>query len=185
MAQDFYATVAQASFTLLGLWWVLLQIRHDVWFGDVDLRRAAYDVSLYFLLPGMMGLGSLLAVQQPTVWRVVFAALGIVGVVESALVVAGLRVLRGRAPLVAVADWASLVVYALIVAVALRTRLPQDLGLGLRPLEAEGVLVGCLLLLGISLGGALFVTTGPGAEPGAERPGSRGLSRPRRPPTGA
>jgi hypothetical protein len=77
MAQELYATVAQASFSLLGLWWVLLQIRHDAWFADVAYRRSAYDISLYFLLPGMMGLGSLLAVGQPTIWRVVIAALGL------------------------------------------------------------------------------------------------------------
>jgi hypothetical protein len=50
--------VAQASFTLLALWWVLLQIRHDEWFADTAYRRRAYDVSLYFLLPGIMSLGS-------------------------------------------------------------------------------------------------------------------------------
>jgi hypothetical protein len=46
MAQDFYATVAQVSFTLLGLWWVLLQIRYEAWFANVDYRRAVYDISL-------------------------------------------------------------------------------------------------------------------------------------------
>jgi hypothetical protein len=171
MAQDFYATVAQASFTLLGLWWVLLQIRYEAWFGDVAYRRAVYDISLYFLLPGMMALGSLLAVQQPTIWRGVFAALGAVGVVESALVVAGMRVLRAHGALVAFADWASLVIYALVVLVALWTRLPEQAGLGLRPLEAEGILVAVLLLLGIALAAALFVTTGPQAEPSGERRG--------------
>ena len=169
MAQDFYATVAQASFTLLGLWWVLLQIRHDAWFADVDYRRAVYDISLYFLLPGMMGLGALLAAQEPAIWRGVFAVLGAVGVVESVLVVGGMRVLRARAVLVAVADWASLVAYALIVVVALSPQLPRDAGLGLRPLEATGILVALLLLLGIALAGVLFVTTGPGAEPRAGR----------------
>jgi hypothetical protein len=96
MAQDFYATVAQASFTLLGLWWVLLQIRYDAWFANIDYRRAVYDISLYFLLPGMMGLGALLAAQQPAIWRGVFGVLGAVGVVESALVIGGMRVLRAR-----------------------------------------------------------------------------------------
>jgi hypothetical protein len=169
MAQDFYANVAQASFTLLGLWWVLLQIRHDAWIADVAYRRAVYDISSYFLLPGMMALGSLLAVQEPTIWRVVFAVLGAVGVVESALVVAGTRVLRAQAALVAVADWASLAMYALLVLVALWTRFPQRVGLGLRPLEAEGILVAALLLIGITLAAALFVTTAPHVEPSDER----------------
>ena len=34
MLDSFYSTLAQASFTLLALWWVLLQIRHDEWIAD-------------------------------------------------------------------------------------------------------------------------------------------------------
>jgi hypothetical protein len=169
MVQDFYATLAQASFTLLGLWWVLLQIRYDAWFADIAYRRAVYDISFYFLLPGMMAMGSLLAVQEPTIWRAVFALLGVVGVVESALVVSGVRVLRAHRALVAFADWASLVMYALIGLVALWSTLPRRVGLGLRPLEAEGILVTALLFIGITLAAALFVTTGPEVEPRDER----------------
>ena len=169
MVQDFYASVAQASFTLLGLWWVLLQIRHDAWFADVAYRRAVYDISFYFLLPGMMAIGSLLAVQEPTIWRGVFAVMGVVGVMESALVVSGMRVLRAHRALVAFADWASLVMYAVVVLVALWSTLPRRLGLGLRPLEAEGILVTALLFIGITLAAALFVTTGPQVEPSDER----------------
>jgi hypothetical protein len=170
MAQDFYATVAQVSFTLLGLWWVLLQIHYEAWFANVDYRRAVYDISLYFLLPGMMGLGAPLAAQQPAIWRGVFAVLGAVGVVESAFVVGGMRVLRARAAPVALADWASLVAYALIVVVALAPGLPRDVGLGLRRLEAEGILVALLLLLGIALACVLFVTTAPDAKPRVRPP---------------
>jgi hypothetical protein len=173
MVQDFYATVAQASFTLLGLWWVMLQIRHDAWFGDVAYRRGVYDVSLYFLLPAMMSLGSLLAVQEPTIWRVSFAVMGALGVVESALLIAGMRGLRRRGPLVAVADWVSLVVYALVVLVAIWRGRPDTLGLGLKSLEVEGILVAVLLFLGVTLGAALFVTTNPGAEAAGDA-GARG-----------
>jgi hypothetical protein len=164
MAQDFYAAVAQASFTLLGLWWVLLQIRHDAWFSDAAYRWAVYDVSLYFLLPGMMGLASLLAVGQASIWRVSFAVLGAAGAFESALSIAGRRPPRGRRPLARAADWLSLVLYALIAVVGIWRSLPTDLGLGLRPLEAEGILVTLLLLLGITLAAELFVTTGPRVE---------------------
>jgi hypothetical protein len=170
MAKEFYATVAQASFTLLGLWWVLLQIRHDAWFGDVAYRRGVYDISLYFLLPGMMSLGSLLAIEEPTIWRVSFAIMGVLGVIESALLIAGMRGLRDRGPLAAVADWVSLVVYAVIVLVALWRGLPQELGLGLLPLQVEGILVTILLFLGITLGASLFVTTGPVTAPAGEPP---------------
>jgi hypothetical protein len=132
-AQEFYATVAQASFTLLGLWWVLLQIRYEAWFANVDYRRAVYDISLYFLLPGMMGLGALLAAQEPAIWRGVFAVLGTVGVVESALVVGGMRVLRAWPALVAVADWASLLAYALLTT----TQVIVELAPGVRLVALE------------------------------------------------
>jgi hypothetical protein len=158
---SFYTTAAQASFTLLALWWVLLQIRHDAWIADVAYRRTVYDVSFYFLLPGMMSLGSLLAVQQSSVWRASFALMGAVGVVESLILIAGRREMRGRGLLVESADWLSLVLYALVVAVALWTGLPDELGLGLQPLELEGILLAGLIFLGIALAAALFVTTGP------------------------
>lgn len=51
MFDSFYSTVAQASFTLLGLWWVVLQIRYGPWMRNPGVRRAVYDISLYFLLP--------------------------------------------------------------------------------------------------------------------------------------
>ena len=161
MLDSFYTTAAQACFTLLALWWVLLQIRHDAWIADVAYRRTVYDVSFYFLLPGMMSLGSLLAVQQSSVWRASFALLGAVGIIESLILIAGRREMRGRGMLVESADWLSLVLYSLVVAVALWTGLPDDLGLGLQPLELEGILLAGLIFLGIALAAALFVTTGP------------------------
>ena len=161
MLESFYTTAAQASFTLLALWWVLLQIRHDAWIADVAYRRTVYDVSFYFLLPGMMSRGSLLAVQQSSVWRASFALLGAVGIIESLILIAGRREMRGRGMLVESADWLSLALYSLVVAVALWTGLPDELGLGLQPLELEGILLAGLIFLGIALAAALFVTTGP------------------------
>jgi hypothetical protein len=164
MLDQFYSTVAQASFTLLALYWVLLQLRHDEWFRDLAYRRSAYDVSLYFLLPGMMSLLSLLAASQANIWRVAFVVFGTVGIVESVLLI--LR--RGQLPtavtLTRVADVISVVVYALVVLVAIWRTLPDDLGLDLRPLEAEGILIAALLLLGVTLGAAMFVGTGPRSE---------------------
>ena len=159
MLEGFYTTVAQASFTLLGLWWVLLQIRHDAWFADAAYRRTVYDVSMYFLLPAMMGLASLLATGQPSIWRVSFALLGAVGVLESVLSIAGQRSLHSRGALFTGADWLSLAIYALVVTVAVWEGLPALLGL--RALELEGILVTALIFVGVTLAAAMFVTTGP------------------------
>ena len=161
MLDDFYTTVAQASFTLLALWWVLLQIRHDEWMEDQAYRRSVYDVSLYFLLPGMMSLASLLAVQETSIWRVSFALFGVVGFAESLWLFARRGTLRTAAALFRAADVLSLLLYALAFLVAVWKELPQELGLGLRPLEVEGLVVTTLLLLGVTLAAAIFVRTGP------------------------
>jgi hypothetical protein len=163
--------VAQASFTLLALWWVLLQIRHDEWIRDDSYRRSVYDVSLYFLLPGMMSLASLLAIQEPTVWRVSFAVFGCAGVAESVL----LRQRRGSlgeaVPLVRAADLLSIVLYGLVVLVAVWEGLPDDLGIELSSLELSGLLIAALLLLGVTLAAAVFASSGPqAARPDEPRP---------------
>jgi hypothetical protein len=161
MLDSFYTTVAQASFTLLALWWVLLQIRHDEWFGDAAYRRSIYDVSLYFLLPGMMSLASLLAVETNWIWRASFAVFGAIGLAESVLLIARRGELRAAASLVRAADLVSVLLYGLVVLVAIWEKLPEDLGIEMRPLEMEGLLVSGLLLLGITLAATIFVSTGP------------------------
>jgi hypothetical protein len=163
MLDQFYAAVAQASFTLLALFWVLLQIRHDEWIRDTAYRRSVYDVSLYFLLPGMMSLASLLAVNEAWIWRVSFAVFGIVGAIESVLLLARRGALPVAAPIVRAADLLSLLLYSLVALVAIWESLPSDLSIDLRPLELQGLFVTALLLLGITLAAALFVTTGPQA----------------------
>ena len=160
--ESFYATVAQASFTLLALWWVLLQIRHDEWFGDTAYRRSVYDVSLYFLLPGMMSLGSLLAVDEPWIWRASFAVFGAAGAVWSVLLIGRRGPLRAAQLMVRAVDLVSVALYALLVVVALWEDLPDELGIGLKSLELEGLLVTLLLMLGVSMAAAIFVSSGPG-----------------------
>ena len=59
------------------------------------------------------------------------------------------------------ADWLSFAIYGLAALVAIWSDLPDELGIDLRALELEGMLVALLLLLGVSLAAALFVTTGP------------------------
>jgi hypothetical protein len=161
MLESFYATVAQASFTLLALWWVLLQIRHDEWIADASYRRSVYDVSLYFLLPGMMSLGSLIAIQEASIWRVSFAVFGCVGVAESVLLRARPGALRAAMPLVRAADLLSALLYGLVALVAIWESLPDELGIGLQPLELEGLFIAALLLLGITLAALVFASTGP------------------------
>jgi hypothetical protein len=170
MLDQFYTTVAQASFTLLALWWVLLQIRHDEWFADTAYRRSVYDVSFYFLLPGMMSLASLLAVQNSDIWRISFAVFGTIGLVESVGVMARRGALGSAQPLMRMGDVLSVALYAATVLVAVYKDLPDDLGINLTGLELEGIFVTGLLMIGISLAGVIFVSTGPGAARRDEPP---------------
>ena len=156
---DFYATVAQASFTLLGLWWVLLQIRYREWGTDARLRGRVYDISVYFLLTGMMSLFSLLGGESTTVWRVGFAVAGVVGVAESLFCLTRVGAPDRRGRLFQVGDWISIPLYAGIALVAIWRTLPSELGIELPPLNVEGILVALLLFVGISLGAAMFVST--------------------------
>ena len=57
----FYQTVAAFCFTLLGLWWAVVQFRHAEWMNNLRQRRAAYSVHLSFLVPGIMSLGAMIA----------------------------------------------------------------------------------------------------------------------------
>jgi hypothetical protein len=157
MFESFYSTVAQASFTLLGLWWVVLQIRYAHWMRDPSVRRAVYDISLYFLLPGMMSLMALLAAGVSEVWRVTFALAGAIGTLEAILSIASKQGRDSRSRLVDLGNWLSLALYPAVAAIAIRSSIPNDLGIDLAPLQAEGILVALLLALGVLLAAALFV----------------------------
>jgi hypothetical protein len=168
--QDFYSTAAQACFTLLGLWWVLLSFDFDRWVRDPLRRLGVYDVSLYFLLPGLMSLVSLLAVGEPKIWRVAFAIGGMIGAVESVILPIR-RAPHGRAGLVVrTADWISFVLFGLIAAVAVKPSIVGTVGIDLRPLEVEGILIAILMAVGFGLGWLMFVARASESAPDVERP---------------
>lgn len=50
------------SFTLLGLWFVVVQTRHAEWSQSPEHQRRASAVSLHFAFPGLM---SFLALVDP------------------------------------------------------------------------------------------------------------------------
>ncbi len=140
----FYATVSGLGFTLLGLWGVVAD-RHTAWFTDRARSRMAYVVSLHFMIPATMALLSLVAPNQSTVWRVVFALMGLSGIAGTVLL-AGL-VSQSRPTLARGAVLVAMPVYVLVVLVALFPDL-SDL-VNLTPLQVEAFLVTAILLLGL------------------------------------
>ena len=150
-----YLAVAQAAFALLGLWWVAVEVRHAEWMADAGLRGGAYGISLHFLLPGVMSLMAVAAPEHPAVWRVSFCAGALLGASEAVRRLNRPR--PGRAPDARTVGLVTLTVtYLLLGLLALAPSLLTELGIGLRPLEAEGVLVGVLLFAGANLAWLAF-----------------------------
>jgi hypothetical protein len=144
----FYRAIATASFTLLGLWWVVVVSRYARGEGSPLHRRHAYGIALFFLLPGIMSLIASVNSDLSTLWRVAFGACGAIGMVEVVLYLAtaGARTAIGLA-----LRGCGLTLYALIALVAARPPLVVEAGLGLHPQELESVLLGGLLFVGAHL----------------------------------
>jgi hypothetical protein len=157
VAETFYETLSLAAFALLGLWWVVVADRRREWSVLPYRRRQAYSVSLYFTLTGIMSLVSLISHDHPALWRLAFGIAGAVGAIEVVLSLARAsgepaRERRGQQLLAL-----TLPFYLAIVAIAIRPTLAADVGLELKPLETEAVVVSVLFFLGVNYGWLLFM----------------------------
>lgn len=140
-ALSFYQLLTTVSFTLLGLWFVVLGL-DPRWRHDLARHRANLHTALLFFLPGVMGLGSVLSGGNAVVWRVFFVLGGLAGLAESVMYLRGrhLRPVGAARVLRAVGPWP----YAAVVAAAL---VPGPL-LGLVPLQIEGLATGLVFVTG-------------------------------------
>ncbi len=152
----FYQSVATVSFTLLGLWWVVVQLKFKAGSGDPVRRRHAYGIATFFLLPGEMSKVSSVNSDQAALWRVAFGVTALLGVLE---VVLYLRTGGERATGPLAVRLAGLVLYVVIALFALRPELTTDLGVALEPREVEAILVALLVVVGANL--AWFGLTEP------------------------
>ncbi|MGI8693054.1 MAG: hypothetical protein ACR2JK_09170 [Geodermatophilaceae bacterium] len=92
-ATNFYQSLTGISFTLLGLWFGVMQFGHGEWRDDPHRHRSTLHIALHFFLPGMLGLGSLLSspLDDGVIWRVTFAiGASIGGIVTGVLFLSGL-----------------------------------------------------------------------------------------------
>ncbi len=157
MAEQFYETLALAAFALLGLWWVVVAERRREWSVLPYRRRQAYSVSLYFTLTGIMSLVSLISADHPALWRLAFGIAGAIGAAEVVLSLLRAsseprRERRGQQLLALTFPF-----YLAIVAIAVHPTLAADVGIHLKPLETEAVVVSVLLFLGINYAWLLFI----------------------------
>ena len=74
----FYSLLAGTSFTLVGLWWVVLQSRPG-WRADAERRQFAGGTYISFLLPGLMATLAQISPATPLLWRVSFGTCAAVG----------------------------------------------------------------------------------------------------------
>jgi hypothetical protein len=163
--QTFYVTVSAISFTLLGLWWVVVQDR-ETWRMNVARRRMAYVVSLHFVLPGVMSVLALVAPDLNILWRLTFLTAGVLGIIGSGYVVATLNDERDCPRLVRVIEWVVIPLYGLIAVVAIFPEGVQRLGFDLTPLQVEGISLAILLFFGVQAAWVLMVEP-PRQDPAA------------------
>jgi hypothetical protein len=79
---SFYSLMAVTCFTLVGLWWTVIE-RHPEWKADRTRRRLAGGVYLSFLLPGLMSTFAQVDAGNPLIWRSSFTVAALVGVVNT------------------------------------------------------------------------------------------------------
>lgn len=153
--EDFYGVTSQICFTLLGFWWAVVQFRYSHWMGNPQRRRVAHVVALLFLLPGVMSLMSMLAGDTLIIWRLTFGVAGLIGVAAVGVSISGAQVVGPQQGNSLVFQALAIVLYLLIALFAAFPELAV-LGLGLQPLQLEGILLSLLVLLGVNLAWSLF-----------------------------
>jgi hypothetical protein len=152
--ESFYQAIAQLCFTLLGLWWVVVQTRYTTWTHNPQRRRIATHISLYFWLPGGMSLLALIQTETVTLWRWAFLIASGLGLFET------VRLIRHdddrpRSGIVRFLRWAALPLYALILLVALNPLFARLFGI--HPLVVTGVPLALIVLLGVNLAWDYFI----------------------------
>jgi len=145
--QTFYAFTAGICFTLVGLWWNVVQAKKE-WLKDESLRELATGVYLSFLIPGLMSMAAQVGIDSPLLWRLSFVIASVLGIVYTNRISAKTRNALPKGTFHS-KRWAINLIYGLILVFAL---LPDFSAFtGLKPLTIEGLLVIGLLLIGHGL----------------------------------
>lgn len=139
----FYALVSATCFTLVGLWWTVVE-RRPQWKADPARRRQAGGVYLSFLLPGLMSLLAQVSPDNPLVWRVSFGAAALVGLWSSMGLVRAERSVATLGPFRR-NRWAVAVTYLLVLVLGAVPELARSMGLA--PLQVGSFLLVLLVML--------------------------------------
>ena len=140
----FYALFSATCFTLVGLWWTVVQ-KHEAWLRTAEGRRDLGGIYLAFLLPALMGLFAQIGgTTNPLIWRVSFVVVAVIGCWST------LRLLQrsrqdGDAGTFARHRWIAAVIYAAIAVLGLAPEIVEPLGI--TPLQAEATLLVLLVAM--------------------------------------
>lgn len=140
----FYQLLAGTSFTLVGLWWVVVDKRPR-WKTDPVRRRLAGGTYVSFLLPGLMATLAQIDRQTPYLWRVSFVLCAGVGLWSTSGL---LRLEWSTSEQVGPFRrfrWAVVAIYLAILALGAAPTLAGRLGVA--PLVVGGVLLVLLVVL--------------------------------------
>ncbi|MFI7102447.1 hypothetical protein ACIBK8_24175 [Streptomyces sp. NPDC050161] len=144
----FYALFSATCFTLVGLWWNVVQ-GHQEWLREPALRRIVGGIYISFLLPALMGLFAQVGgVETPEIWRYSFVVFAVIGCV-STLRLIGRSGRSGSSVFLPLTQTVAALFYALIALVGARPELADIVGL--KPIQAEAVLLILLVVLGHGL----------------------------------
>ena len=156
----FYALFSATCFTLLGLWWTVLQL-NSAWIGNEDERRAVGGVYLTFLLPALMGLFAQVGgAETPMIWRLSFVAVAVVGCYSTLRLLRVLRTSGDRRPQAKYV--ATLVIYLLVAVIGAYPEIAEPFDI--KPIQMEAILLILLVLVGHGLVWDFMVRRPPGGE---------------------
>lgn len=138
----FYSLMAVTCFTLVGLWWTVIE-RHPEWKADRVRRRLAGGVYLSFLLPGLMSTFAQVDAGNPLIWRSSFTIAAVVGAANTVqLLGADSGERRG---LFRRFRWVAVVIYAVIALLGVFPAVAS--GLGATALQAAAIALILLIVL--------------------------------------
>ena len=153
MLDTFYEAFSPACFALLGLWLVVVQIRMDDWRASDSRRRMSYVIALSFVLPGLMGVLSLVDPANSAFWRVSFVIIAFGGAIGCLLV----RGFQAGDRLGTAGYWTVIALYVVIGILAI-------VG-GTDRLRAEAVLVTALIFVDFNIAWLLLFSAAEKPQP--------------------
>ena len=162
MLTDFYISFSATCFVILSLWLVVVQMRYDDWKDDPNSVWRAYGVGLYFSLPGIMTLISLVDPNNPYLWRTAYAIVGLGGVGVLGVVY---KATRHRA--VAIAYLGAIVLYGAIAIIAI---FPHPLDIVKVANRVNAVLLCVVVFLGVNVAWLLAFSAPATGTPRAGTP---------------